>query len=57
LWHALQGLGSLIAGVVTGNQAARQHGQTTASSQVAGPVGIFVILREGSTLGYQFMLR
>src|SRR5690606_23109621 len=27
-----------------------------ASSQVAGPVGIFVILKDGSMLGYEFML-
>jgi regulator of sigma E protease len=56
LGHALGGLGSLIAGSFTGNTTARQHGQTTASSQVAGPVGIFVILKNGSLIGYQFML-
>lgn len=56
LGHALGGLGSLIAGAVTGNSTARQNGQTNASSQVSGPVGIFVILKDGSLLGYQFML-
>lgn len=56
LGHALGGLGSLIAGAVTGNDTARQHGQTNASSQVSGPVGIFVILKDGSLLGVQFML-
>ncbi|MDB5169584.1 MAG: hypothetical protein JWO41_940 [Candidatus Saccharibacteria bacterium] len=56
LGHALAGLGSLLAGAVTGNTAARQHGQQTASSQVSGPVGIFVILQSGSALGYQYML-
>jgi regulator of sigma E protease len=56
LGHALAGLGSLIAGGVTGNTVARQNGQATASSQVSGPVGIFVILKDGSLLGYQFML-
>ncbi|HVX48198.1 MAG TPA: M50 family metallopeptidase [Candidatus Saccharimonadales bacterium] len=56
LGHALGGLGSLIAGAVTGNHTAREHGQTAATSQVAGPVGIFVILKDGSLLGYQFML-
>lgn len=56
LGHALAGLGSLIAGLVTGNHTARQHGQTAASSQVSGPVGIFVILKNGSLLGYQYML-
>jgi regulator of sigma E protease len=56
LGHALGGLGSTIAGWVTGNTVARQNGQTTASEQVSGPVGIFVILKDGSLLGYQFML-
>lgn len=56
LGHALSGLGKIIAGLVTGNSVARQHGQTAASSQVAGPVGIFVILKDGSVLGYQYML-
>jgi regulator of sigma E protease len=56
LGHAIGGLGSLIAGAVTGNETARQHGQQNASSQVSGPVGIFVILKDGSLLGYQFVL-
>ena len=56
LGHALGGLGSLIAGTVTGNTTARQHGQTSASSQVSGPVGIFFVLQTGSALGFQFML-
>jgi len=56
LGHAIKGLGGLIAGGVTGNKEARQNGQTSASEQVSGPVGIFVILRDGSSLGFQFML-
>lgn len=56
LGHAVGGLGSLIAGAVTGNTTARQHGQTSASSQVSGPVGIFFVLQTGSALGFQFML-
>jgi regulator of sigma E protease len=56
LGHALGGLGSLIAGAVTGNTTARQNGQANATAQVAGPVGIFVILKDGSLIGYQFML-
>jgi regulator of sigma E protease len=56
LGHALVGLGQIIAGLATGNTTARQHGQTVASSQVAGPIGIFVILKDGSVLGYQYML-
>lgn len=56
LGSALGGLGSLIAGAITGNTEARQNGQTKASEQVSGPVGIFVIMKDGSLLGYQFML-
>ena len=56
LGHALAGLGGIIAGAFTGNHAARENAQTSASSQVSGPVGIFVILKDGSLLGYQFML-
>ncbi len=56
LGHAVAGLGSLIAGAVTGNTPARVHGQSAASSQVSGPVGIFFILKGTSALGYQYML-
>ena len=56
LGHALAGLGGWIAGIVTGNNVARNHAGDSASSQVSGPVGIFVILKNGSLLGYQFML-
>lgn len=56
LGHAVAGLGGIVAGAVTGNHQAREHAQTNASSQVSGPVGIFVILKDGSVLGYQFML-
>jgi len=56
LGHALAGLGGIIAGAFTGNHTARENAQTTASSQVSGPVGIFVVLKDGSLLGYQFML-
>jgi regulator of sigma E protease len=50
------GLGSLIAGALTGNKVARQNGQTSATAEVAGPIGIFYIMKDGSLLGYQFML-
>jgi regulator of sigma E protease len=56
LGHALKGLGGIIAGFATNNVAARKNAQTTASSQVVGPVGIFVILKDGSVIGFQFML-
>lgn len=44
-----QGLGSAVANLFRGNT-------TAASSQVSGPVGIFVLLKDGSLLGYQFIL-
>jgi regulator of sigma E protease len=56
LGHAIAGLGGIAAGAFTGNHTARENAQTDASSQVSGPVGIFVVLRDGSLLGYQFML-
>lgn len=45
----LKGLGSALAGLFSGNGA-------KASEQVSGPVGIFVVLKDGSLLGYQFIL-
>lgn len=56
LGSALAGVGKIIAGAVTGNTAARENGQKQASEQVSGPVGIFVILRDGSSLGILFVL-
>ena len=44
-----KGIGTAIAGLVQGNT-------TKASSQVSGPVGIVVLLKNGSLLGYQFVL-
>ncbi|MEO5627874.1 MAG: M50 family metallopeptidase [Candidatus Saccharimonadales bacterium] len=45
----LQGLGSALSSLFQGNAGA-------ASNQVAGPVGIFVLIKDGSLLGYQFIL-
>jgi regulator of sigma E protease len=56
LGHTFAGLGSLIAGLVTHNVTARQNGQTAATANITGPVGIFAILRSSSALGYQFVL-
>ncbi len=56
LGSAVKGLGSIVAGFVTGNKTARQNGQTASTSQVSGPVGIVVLMKHGSLLGYQFML-
>lgn len=47
--ETFKGLGSALANVFRGEGG-------KASQQVAGPVGIFVILRDGSLLGYQFIL-
>lgn len=54
--HALGGLGSLIAGIATGNNVARQNGQSSATNQLGGPIAIFYIMKNGSLLGLQFML-
>lgn len=56
LGSALSGLGSTIAGFVTRNDDARKAGQTAASSQVAGPVGIFAVLYEISKQGIGLVL-
>jgi regulator of sigma E protease len=54
--HAFAGLGSTIAGGVTGNHQARENGQDEASSQVGGPVAIAVGLWDSAGLGLSFML-
>ena len=56
LGTAVGGLGSIIAGTVTGNSAARTAGQTAASSQVSGPVGIFAVLYHFANQGIGFVL-
>lgn len=56
LGNAIAGLGSIVAGSLTGNQDARQAGQAEASSQVAGPVGIFAVLYEISKQGIGLVL-
>jgi regulator of sigma E protease len=45
----LKGLGNLVANLFKGNAS-------EATKQVSGPVGIFVILKDGSLLGIQFIL-
>lgn len=56
LGNAVAGLGSIFAGAITGNSDARTAGQTEASSQVAGPVGIFYVLYEISQQGIGLVL-
>ncbi|MEX2007131.1 MAG: M50 family metallopeptidase [Candidatus Saccharimonadales bacterium] len=54
--RALGGLGSIIAATLTGNDLARERAQTTAASQVGGPVAIGAILWGSGSLGLNFML-
>ena len=56
LGQALSGLGSTIAGGLTGNTQARQNGQAQATEQVGGPVAIMAVLWGGGDLGIYFML-
>lgn len=56
LGKALAGLGSTIAGLVTGNESAREKGQARASEQVGGPVAIMAVLWGGGSLGINFIL-
>jgi regulator of sigma E protease len=56
LGQALAGLGSTIAGLITGNHAARINGQAEAGSQVGGPVAIIAVLWGGGSLGLIFVL-
>lgn len=56
LWHALEGLGSTIAGLVTGNEQARKKGQAAASAQVAGPLAIMVAIWNSGSLGLNFLI-
>ena len=56
LGQALGGLGSTIAGGATGNHAARENGQTAATSQVGGPVAIATALWGSGSLGINFVL-
>lgn len=56
LGRALSGLGSLIAGLITANDVARQDGQIRATEQVSGPVGIVYILQASAENGLTMVL-
>ncbi len=56
LGHAIHGLGGIIAGAATHNNAARKNAQTSASSQIVGPIGLVVILKDSSSVGFSFMI-
>src|SRR5690606_14888062 len=45
----LQGIGMALSSLFRGDTA-------QASQQVAGPVGIFVLIKDGSLLGFEFIL-
>jgi regulator of sigma E protease len=49
IWLTFQGLGHIVSSLASGHTS-------QATQQVAGPVGIFVLIKDGSTLGYQFIL-
>ncbi len=53
---ALKGLGSTLAGLFTRNKEARQAGQSEATQQVTGPLGLFYILKSSTELGIRFVL-
>jgi regulator of sigma E protease len=56
LWHALQGLGSTIAGLVTNNKEAREVGQDKATEEVGGPVAIVAVIWGSGSLGINFII-
>ena len=56
LGKAVQGLGGMVKSYFTHDIAARTAAQDEASSQVAGPVGIFFVFKYGSELGPAFIL-
>jgi regulator of sigma E protease len=62
-WLTLDALGTTLANLgkamingITGNGEQAKKDASAASENVAGPVGIFAILRDGADLGYQFVL-
>lgn len=62
-WLTIKGIGSALANLfkamfsaLSGNGSDARKEASAAGENVSGPVGIFVILREGARLGYQFVL-
>lgn len=56
LGTALANLGKAFINAITGNTTEAKKDASAASENVSGPVGIFAILKQGSNLGYQFIL-
>lgn len=62
-WLTLKGIGGALANLfqaafsaLSGNGSDAKQEASEASQNVSGPVGIFVVLREGARLGFQFVL-
>jgi regulator of sigma E protease len=53
---AFGNLGKALFNAIRGHGQEAKQSASDASENVSGPVGIFVILRQGATLGYQFTL-
>jgi regulator of sigma E protease len=53
---ALANLGRALFNAIIGHGQEAKTKASAAGENVSGPVGIFVILRQGATLGYQFTL-
>ncbi|HUD03697.1 MAG TPA: M50 family metallopeptidase [Patescibacteria group bacterium] len=56
LGGAIASLGKSLASAVSGHGRQAKQEASAASQNVAGPVGIYTILKQGSILGYQFIL-
>lgn len=62
-WLTLKAIGSSLAALgkafvnaISGDGTAAKQEASKASENVSGPVGIFAILQQGTSLGYQFIL-
>ena len=53
---SLGALGKAFVNAISGNGTAAKQEASKASENVSGPVGIFAILQQGTSLGYQFIL-
>lgn len=56
IWHALSGLASTVAGLVTANHQARENGQSLASNQVGGLVTLTIAFWHTGNLGISYIL-
>lgn len=56
LGGAIANLAKSLGNIVTGHAKRAKQEASAASQNVAGPVGIYTILKQGSILGYQFIL-